>query len=38
MKISQMLLREDFYIINEETLDNYYTEKTGNTKLYIYPK
>lgn len=38
MKISQMLLREDFYIINEETLDNYYTEKTGNTKLYIYPQ
>ena len=38
MKISQMLLREDFYRINDETLDRYYTEKTQNTRLYIYPQ
>lgn len=38
MKISQMLLREDFYKINENTLKKYYIEKGQNTELYIYPQ
>ena len=39
MKISEMLKREDFYTINEETLKEYYAN-TGNstTEMYIYPK
>ncbi|MBE6727796.1 MAG: hypothetical protein E7562_04010 [Ruminococcaceae bacterium] len=39
MKISQMLLREDFYDINKKTLDNFYgSNENEKTKLYIYPK
>lgn len=38
MKISQMLLREDFYSINKKTLDRYFQEGGRTTKLYVYPK
>lgn len=38
MKISYMLQREDFYKVNQETLDNYYTENSKGKKLYIYPE
>lgn len=38
MKISEMILREDFYKINEETLSLYYNNEQINTVLYIYPK
>lgn len=37
MKISTMLRREDFYSINEETLNGYYGCHDAHTKLYIYP-
>ena len=37
MKISTMLQREDFYSINEETLNGYYGRHDARTKLYIYP-
>lgn len=37
MKISTMLRREDFYSINEETLNGYYGRHDVHTKLYIYP-
>lgn len=33
-----MLGREDFYKINQETLDKYYKEQDKSKKLYIYPK
>jgi len=38
MKISQMLKREDFYKINEETLNNYFNGQGKKVKLFIYPK
>lgn len=38
MKISQMLIREDFYAINDRTLARYYADATGNTGLYVYPQ
>ena len=37
MKISYMLRREDFYSINQKTLDKYYKEKHKSKTLYIYP-
>lgn len=39
MKISQMLKREDFYTINEKTLNEYFKEGgPEKTNLYIYPE
>ncbi len=38
MKISQMLVREDFYAINDRTLQNYYASATGETHLFVYPQ
>lgn len=38
MKISQMLKREDFYSINQKTLDGYYSESEKMTTLFIYPE
>ena len=37
MKITEMLVREDFYTINKKTLDSYFCNKNAETKLYIYP-
>lgn len=36
MKISYMLKREDFYNINEKTLQKYFVKNEGKTSLYIY--
>lgn len=38
MKISQMLVREDFYAINDRTLQNYYADASGETDLFVYPQ
>lgn len=38
MKISQMLHREDFYIINQKTLDKVFNSETERTELFIYPQ
>ena len=38
MKISYMLKREDFYKINQETLENYYKGNGTEKTLYIYPE
>lgn len=38
MKISQMLEREDFYGINEQTLADFFGESADETELYIYPQ
>lgn len=38
MKISHMLKREDFYKINQQTLDQYYHDPDARCKLYIYPE
>jgi len=38
MKISQMLIREDFYAINEKTLADYYKCQEGQCCLYVYPQ
>ena len=38
MKISQMLKREDFYTINQKTLDRFFTQQNGISTLYIYPE
>lgn len=38
MKISYMLKREDFYQINQKTLNQYYHDKGKSRKLYIYPE
>lgn len=38
MKISQMLVREDFYAINDRTLKNYYASASGETHLFVYPQ
>lgn len=37
MKISQMLKREDFYSINEKTLNEYFKDSNKSCKLYVYP-
>ena len=37
MKISYMKKRENFYKINQSTLDKFYNEKTKAKKLFIYP-
>ncbi len=37
MKISYMLKREDFYVINEQTLKKYFQATDKSTTLYIYP-
>lgn len=38
MKITEMLLREDFYQINKCTLAEYYKNCGDKKKLYIYPR
>lgn len=38
MKISDMMLREDFYKVNEETLASYYHDTDASTKLFVYPR
>ncbi|MBR3779235.1 MAG: phosphotransferase [Clostridia bacterium] len=38
MKISQMLVREDFYAINDRTLQKYYADISGQTDLFVYPQ
>ncbi len=38
MKISEMLLREDFYEINKETLTKFFGEGANGETLYIYPQ
>ncbi len=38
MKISYMLEREDFYKINQETLNYFYTDDLHESILYIYPQ
>ena len=38
MKISFMLKREDFYKINENTLEKYYQNSKNEKRLYIYPE
>jgi len=38
MKISEMLLRENFYKINEETLKEFFDKSTNSEQLYIYPQ
>lgn len=38
MKISYMLKREDFYKINQETLNCFFTDKLQEVTLYIYPQ
>ncbi|MBR5569904.1 MAG: phosphotransferase [Oscillospiraceae bacterium] len=38
MKISFMLKREDFYSINQKTLERYYTNSKNRKRLYIYPE
>ena len=38
MKIAEMLLREDFYTINERTLERYFGTSDKQTKLFVYPK
>ena len=37
MKISQMLHREDFYAINDRTLESYYANGIGKTNVFVYP-
>lgn len=37
MKISHMLKREDFYEINEKTLERYFYKCSNGKKLYVYP-
>lgn len=38
MKISEMLLREDFYKINEETLRTFFGNCAKGETLYVYPQ
>lgn len=38
MKITQMLEREDFYAINQKTLDAFFGDEGENSTLYIYPQ
>lgn len=38
MKISQMVQREDFYSINQKTLDRFFVQQNGVSTLYIYPE
>ena len=38
MKITEMIAREDFYAINELTLNRYYKSSNDECILYIYPK
>ncbi len=38
MKISEMILREDFYKINDETLSEYFSDSQEQEVLYIYPQ
>lgn len=38
MKISFMLKREDFYTINQKTLEKYYISGKTKKRLYIYPE
>lgn len=38
MKISFMLKREDFYSINQKTLEKYYATSQSKKRLYIYPE
>lgn len=37
MKISYMLKREDFYSINQKTLEEFFGTTNAETKLFIYP-
>ena len=38
MKITEMLQREDFYQINNDTLSAYYRKSSISGRLYIYPR
>lgn len=38
MKITFMLKREDFYTINQKTLEKYYATSRNKKRLYIYPE
>ncbi len=38
MKITQMLEREDFYAINQRTLDVFFDDEGKESTLYIYPQ
>ena len=38
MKITQMIEREDFYTLNEQTLLRYFSGCTAMTPLYVYPR
>lgn len=38
MKISEMILREDFYKVNEETLACCYHDADVSTELFVYPR
>ena len=38
MKITEMLQREDFYQVNEDTLSEYYAGQGTKSRLYIYPR
>lgn len=37
MKISQMIQREDFYSVNEQTLASFYRHEDGASRMFVYP-
>lgn len=38
MKISYMMKREPFFVINKKTLEKYYSSSTSARSLYVYPE